>query len=185
MSFFERKNSSTLASCLVLALLNLLISQPPAIAKLGEEFTELQSRIASNFKFKGTETKQNRSYYHYTMVLDKATEQAAPGFDGGLTVTVEKNGVIVGQSMLIRLGDNHEAGKALAALHTLDFAFESLGRPNPRTKQEVQRELQSYTAAVSKALAGTPQNIRYADTPGKITVSKRPDGSIAIAATAG
>jgi hypothetical protein len=178
----NRHISLTLFSCLLLALVDLLLAQPPALARLGEDFTSFEGRIISNFKFKGKETKQNRSYYRYTMLLDKSTEQAAPGFDGGLTVTVE-NGLIVGQSMLIRMGENNEAGKALAALHTLDFAFESLGRPSPKTKQEVQRELQSYTAALSKALAGTPQNIRYADTPGKITVSKRPDGSIAIAAT--
>jgi hypothetical protein len=181
MSSSERKNLITLASGL---LLNLLIIQPPATARLGEEFSVFNSQILSNFKSKGKETKQEKSYYRYTMILDKATEQAAPGFDGGLTVTVE-NGFIVGQSMLIRMGDNREAGKALAALHTLDFAFESLGRPSPKTKQEVQRELQSYTAAVNKALAGSPQNIRYSDAIGKITISKRPDGSLALAATSG
>ena len=183
MTFSSGKNFARKAAIVLLAAGNLGSAQS-AKARLGEEFNIFENRIAMNFKFKGQDSKQNKKYYHYTMALDKTTEQNAPGFDGGLTVTVE-NGLIVGQSMLIRLGSNSEAGKALAALHTLDFAFESLGRPAPKTKQEVQRELQSYTDAVSKALAGTPQNIRYADTTGKITVSKQPDGSLAIAATQG
>jgi hypothetical protein len=167
---------------LILAMLSVFSWQTPASAKLGEDFNIFQNRIVMNFKARGQEPRQGRTDYHFTMMLDQATQKAAPGFEGGLTVTVENN-LITGQSMLIRLGTNREAGKALASLHALDFAFESLGRPSPKTKREVQRELQSYTAAVTKALAGTPQNIRYADTQGKITISKRPDGSIALAAT--
>jgi hypothetical protein len=151
-------------------------------AKLGEPFGVFQARIITNYKFKAHSKKDDRDYYMYSMITDADTDVAAPGFGGGLTITVNR-GLIVGQSMLLRIGDNAQAGRSLAALHTFDFAFESLGRPNPSSQTAIEQELRSYTNAVNKALAGAPQNIRYPGGGGKITIAKRADGALAIAAT--
>ncbi|MDR3615629.1 MAG: hypothetical protein P4L53_18865 [Candidatus Obscuribacterales bacterium] len=151
-------------------------------AKLGEPFGVFQARIITNYKFQAHSKKEDRDYYMYSMITDADTDIAAPGFGGGLTITVS-SGLIVGQSMLLRIGNNAQAGKSLAALHTFDFAFESLGRPTPPSQTAIEQELRSYTNAVSKALAGAPQNIRYPGGGGKITIAKRSDGALAIAAT--
>ncbi len=172
----------SLAVTLILSVVIVLDQLAPASAKLGERFGPFQIRIVPNFKFQGQSNKGKRKYFMYTMILDKATEHAAPGFQGGLTVSVE-DGVIVGQSMLLRLGDNADAGKALAAVHALDFTFESLGRPAPPSRMAAAEELKSYAEAVDNALSGTPQNIRYPGSPGKITLCRQEDGSLAIAAT--
>jgi hypothetical protein len=151
-------------------------------AKLDEPFGVFQARIITNYKFKAHSKKDDRDYYMYSMITDADTDVAAPGFGGGLTITVSR-GLIVGQSMLLSIGRNAQAGKSLAALHTFDFAFESLGRPTPPSQAALEQELRSYTNAVNKALAGAPQNIRYPDGGGKITIARRADGALAIAAT--
>ena len=51
------------------ALAPLLLCQQPATARLGEDFEAFQARIVSNFTFKGQDSKSNRTYYHYTMLL--------------------------------------------------------------------------------------------------------------------
>lgn len=153
-----------------------------AQAKLGEPFGVFQARLITNYKFKAHSKKDDRDYYMYSMITDSDTEVAAPGFGGALTITVS-HGLIVGQSMLLQVGNNAQAGRALAALHTFDFAFESLGRPAPSSQAALEQELRSYTNAVNKALAGAPQNIRYPGGGGKITIAKKTDGTLALAAT--
>ena len=177
------KKARGLFSCILLAtLVNLSLLTPSCLAKLGEPFGVFQARIINNYKFRAHSKKNDRDNYMYAMVTDPDTDNAAPGFEGGLTITVS-GGLIVGQSMILRIGSNPQAGKALAALHTFDFAFESLGRPNPSSEAAIEKEVHSYTNAVNKALTGAPQNIRYPGGGGKITIAKRSDGALAIAAT--
>lgn len=152
-------------------------------AKLGENYARFQATAAKGFKYKGRKDKDNHSYYMFTMQLDDATLTAAPGFSGGLTVTVAA-GKIIGQSMVLRLGENIEAGKVLAAVHVIDFIYEALGRPNPKSKEAVAEELRSYESAIDQCLEDIPQKVKYPDTPGKIIISKTQAGDIAVACTA-
>ncbi len=111
-------------------------------------------------------------------------KEVAPEFGGGLTISVDK-GRISGQSMLLRLGQSKEAAKTIAVRYALDFAFESLGRAVPKNKTEIVDEVNSYTTVINNAMAGDPQNIRYPNINGKITVTMQKDGSLVFAATPG
>lgn len=151
-------------------------------ARLGESFQSFKVKAAKGFKFKTESKKETRTYYMYSMSLDPTTALAAPGFAGGLTVTVV-GGRVIGQSMVMRLGDNYEAGKALATAHALDFAYESLGKPSPKTKESTEKEFLAYTNAIDMVMGGSPQNLRYPGFSGVITLSLAPDQAVIIAAT--
>ncbi len=149
---------------------------------MGESFQAFKVKAAKGFKLKAESRKDTRTYYMYSMSLDATTTQAAPGFAGGLTVTVV-GGRVTGQSMVMRLGDNYQAGKALATAHALDFAYESLGKPSPKTKDATEKEFRAYTQAIDMVMGGSPQNLRYPGFNGVITLSLAPDQSVIIAAT--
>ncbi len=153
-----------------------------AEARLGESFATFKVKAAKGFKFKSETKKDTRTYYIYSMALDATTMQAAPGFAGGLTVTVV-NGHVTGQSMVMRFGDNYQAGKALATAHALDFAYEALGKPSPKTKESTEKEFTQYTSAIDQVMGGSPQNLRYPGFNGVITLSVSPDQGVIIAAT--
>jgi len=159
-----------------------LLQSSTAEARLGEPFATFKVKAAKGFKFKSESKRDNRTYYMYSMSLDAPTMQAAPGFAGGLTVTVV-NGHVTGQSMVMRFGDNYEAGKALAVAHALDFVYESLGKPSPKSKDSTEREFQQYTNAIDLVMAGNPQNLRYPGFNGVITLSLSSDQGVIIAAT--
>lgn len=161
---------------------SLLLPSSTAEARLGEPFATFKVKAAKGFKFKSESKRDTRTYYMYSMSLDAPTMQAAPGFAGGLTVTVV-NGHVTGQSMVMRFGDNYEAGKALAVAHALDFAYESLGKPSPKSKESTEREFQQYTNAIDLVMAGNPQNLRYPGFNGVITLSLSSDQGVIIAAT--
>lgn len=170
-----------LQGLLIAAVMLLNLACRPVEARIGEEFSRFKSKVERGFKLKSTTKKDNRTYYMYVMELDKTTQEAAPGFTGGLTLTVV-GGKITGQSMVLRLGDNFDAGKTLAAAHALDFAYESLGKQNPKSKATTEKELTSYTNALAQVLAGAAQNIRYPGFNVKITMSKYGENGILIAA---
>jgi hypothetical protein len=159
------------------------INIPGAQAKLGENIEKLKQQLKSNFNVKGDSVKDNRHYYMFTMNLTRETLAKAPGFSGGLTVTTLPNGTIIGQSMLMYLGRKQLEGRAAATLHALDFSLESLGRPIPKDANQIRQELEAFGKIIDSALAGQPQNIRYPNTKGKITVSKQPNGGLVLAAT--
>lgn len=148
-------------------------------ARLGENFQAFKVKVLKGFKLKGESKKDIRTYYMYSMALDQTTQQAAPGFAGGLTITVV-GGKITGQSMVMRFGDNYEAGKALATAHALDFAYESLGKPAPKSTE---KEFQAYAQAIDSVMTGNPQNLRYPGFNGVITLSMSADQGVIIAAT--
>lgn len=159
-----------------------MLSGTEAEARLGETYAAFKAKAAKGFTFKSESKKDTRTYYMFSMALDPSTLQAAPGFAGGLTVTVV-NGHVTGQSMVMRLGDNYEAGKTLATAHALDFAYEALGKPGPKNKEATEKEFQSYTSAIDKVLAGNPYNLRYPGFNGVITMSLSADQALIIAAT--
>lgn len=168
---------------LLLAVMLPSLSSGPAAARIGEAYSEFKPKAERGFKLKSETKKDNRTYYMYVMTLDRPTQEAAPGFTGGLTLTVI-GGKITGQSMVLRLGDYQEAGKALAAAHALDFAYESLGKASPKSKVTTEKELAAYTTALDQALDGVAQNIRYPGFNVKITMSKYGQADILIAAVA-
>jgi hypothetical protein len=153
-----------------------------AQARLGESINNFRAKAAASFKFKTETKKEDRSYYMFTMTLDDKTKEGAPGFAGGLTLTVVDN-KIVGQSMILRLGDNYEGGKALATLHCMDFAYESIGKPAPKNKQNSESEYAMYGQAIDQVLAGSSQHVKYPGFNDKITMSRTNDGDLLIAVT--
>jgi hypothetical protein len=173
---------TTILAATAISLSLTLLPSSIAEARLGEPYATFKVKAAKGFKFKSESKKDNRTYYMFSMSLDATTMQAAPGFAGGLTVTVI-NGHVTGQSMVMRLGENYEAGKALAVAHALDFAYESLGKPSPKSKDSTDREFQQYTNAIDMVIGGSPQNLRYPGFNGVITLSLASDQSVIIAAT--
>lgn len=172
----------TILAATAISLSLTLLQSSSAEARLGEPYATFKVKAAKGFKFKSESKKDTRTYYMYSMSLDAPTMQAAPGFAGGLTVTVI-NGHVTGQSMVMRLGENYEAGKTLAVAHALDFAYEALGKPSPKSKESTDREFQQYTNAIDLVIGGSPQNLRYPGFNGVITLSLASDQSVIIAAT--
>jgi hypothetical protein len=121
------------------------------------------------FFLKDQTTKGDVAYLRYSLIGDPQRQKVSPGFGGGVTLTV-KEGVISGESLLIRLGDAPKAGKALATVLSLNVAYEGLGK-DPPTKPAVQeKEIKAYLTAIEAALSGSPQTIRYKGFNAKITV---------------
>jgi len=153
-----------------------------AQARLGEPINSFKNKASASFKFKSETKKEDRCYFMFTMNLDDKTREGAQGFAGGLTLTVV-DGKIVGQSMVLRLGENYEGGKALATLHCMDFAYESIGKPAPKSKQASEAEFSMYAAAIDQVLAGAPQHVKYPGFNDRITMSRTEDGNLLIAVT--
>lgn len=116
------------------------------------------------------------------MILDKQTTQGAPGFSSAITLTVV-DGKIVGQSMIIRIGENVQGGKALATLHAMDFVYEALGKAAPKNKSATESEFSQYQMAIDQVLSGFPQHVKYPHYAAVITMSRTPDGDLLLAAT--
>jgi len=165
------------ASWAAVALL-LLTCDWPAQARLGENIGAYKSAIAPTFKYKSQSKKDARTDYMYTMVVDQKTKEAAPGFAGGLTVS-EVNGRITGQSLVLRIGESYEAGKTLVTSKALEFAYEALGKPTPRSTE---KEFSAYSIAIDQVLAGAAQNLRYPGFSGAINITRFGDGEILITA---
>jgi hypothetical protein len=150
----------------------------PGQARLGETIGAYKSAIAREFKFKSQSKKDARTDYMYSLVVDQKTQEAAPGFAGGLTVSAV-GGRITGQSMVLRIGDSYEAGKTLVASHALKFAYEALGKPTPASTE---KEFNAYSIAIDQVLAGAAQNLRYPGFSGAINITRYGDGMILITA---
>ena len=170
----------------ILALLLLLFGLPATVAeaKLGEDISAYKAKVAKAYTLKSQSNKDGKTYCVFSINMNQQLKDIAPEFGGGLTISVDK-GKIIGQSMVLRLGQSKEAAKAIAVRYALDFAFESLGRPVPKTKAEISDEVNSYTTVINNAMAGDPQNVHYPNVKGKITVTMQKDGSLVFAATPG
>lgn len=158
------------------------LSAYDAQARLGESFATFRTKIARNYKFKSERKNDQKTYYMFSLVTDPNSATSAPGYAGGMTVTV-MNGHITGQSLALRLGENYEAGKSLASTRALDFVYEALGKPMPTNQQAIEKEREAYSSAIDQVLANTPQNLRYPGFNGVITLSQAPEQTVIIAAT--
>jgi hypothetical protein len=158
-----------------------LSSVPPAQARLGESLRSFKSKAEHSYKFVKETKKEDRSYESFIMIVDNKLKESAPGFAVAETLTVV-DGKIVGQSMVIRVGENYEGGKALATLHAMDFAYESIGKPPPN-KQVAEEEFKQLQFAVDQVLVGMPQHIKYPHYKARITLSRSNEGELLVAAT--
>jgi hypothetical protein len=159
-----------------------VLSHPlPADARLGENFVDFRRTVLRNYRFKSESKKDVRTDSMYTLVVDQKSQEAAPGFAAGLTVSVV-NGRITGQSMVLRIGDNYDAGKTLVTSHALDFAYEALGKPSTKNQDGSEKEFNAYSGAIDSVLAGQPQNLRYPGFSGVINIRGYGNGEVLITA---
>jgi hypothetical protein len=85
--------------------------------------------------------------------------------------------------MVLRFGDNYAAGKDMATWHSMDFSYESIGKPGPKTQEAAQAEFDQFSAAIDQVLAGTPQHVKYRGYNQLITMSRTDTGDILVAVT--
>jgi len=164
------------------ALTMFFVPQLEASARLGQSIEGFKGKLTSSFKFKGQTKKQDRTYYMFSLVSTASTQNRAPGFGAGITATVV-DGKVVGQSMVLRLGDNFSGGKELATLHSMDFAYEALGKSPPSSQASLKQELDQYSSAIDQVLGGSAQHVRYPGFTSLITMSRTTDGDVLIAIT--
>jgi hypothetical protein len=153
-----------------------------AEARLGESYHAFKTKLERSYKFTKESKKDDRTYEMFTMIVDDATKAKAPGFGAGLTLTVV-DGKILGQALAIRMGDNMEGGKAVAALHVMDFIYEAIGKPAPKSKDAAETEFQQFQSAIEQVLSGLPQHVQYPGFKARITLSRTADGELLLAAT--
>lgn len=154
----------------------------PAEARLGEPIQAFKNRVAGAYKAKPVTKKEDRSYHMFSLMPSNEVKEKTPGFGVGITATVV-DGKIVGQSMAIRFGDNYDAGKKLGALYTMDFAYESIGKPPPKSKEAVDVEVGQFAMAIEQVLAGNSQHVSYPGFAYRITMSRTKEGDLLIAVT--
>jgi hypothetical protein len=138
-------------------------------AKLGAPVSSFSQRMFRFFFLKDQTTKGDTAYLRYSLIGDPQRQKVSPGFAGGVTLTV-KEGAISGESLVIRLGDNPKAGKALATLLAINVAYEGIGKDPPSQPAVQEKEIKSYLAAIEAALNGAPQTIRYKGFNSKISL---------------
>jgi hypothetical protein len=154
---------------------------PEAQARLGETFASFKAKAQSSYKLVKEQKKDDRTYESFSMIINDKLKESAPGFAVAETLTVVDR-KIVGQSMVIRIGQNYEGGKSLATLHAMDFAYESIGKPIPK-KEVAEQEFKQLQIAVDEVLVGVPQHVKYPHYKAKITLSRSPEGELLLAAT--
>ena len=149
---------------------------------MGQTIDAFMTKSASAYKYKSSTKKADRSYYMFSMITDATVQQQAPNFAAGITITVVDK-KIVGESMALRIGDNYAAGKELATLHVMDFAYESLGKPAPSSESAANAELNQFSIAIDQVMAGTAQHVTYPGYNDRITMSRTSDGQLLVAVT--
>jgi hypothetical protein len=161
----------------ILAFLLALSSCLPSSAKLGQDFADYKTRVASSFVPSG----QQGDVYTFNMNVDPKQAMASPGYAGALTVNVG-NGRILSQTLVLRPGMQPNTGPVLATLHGFAFAYEALGKEVPKNEKALDAEMKAFGGAVGKAFLGQPQNLRYPGYPGLITVSRDGQGNLVVSA---
>lgn len=170
---------ANLSSFSVLILFAVQLCYLPAVqAKLGSSIETFKQRLASTFKLVNQETKNQKTYYHFSLVPDKKVEDSAPGFGAGLTITTE-GGKIAGESLLVRVGSSYDdTGKKLAAILCLNLAYDALDKPIPKEGKDQDAEFNAYLRAVSDALLNKPGRISYPGYSGQLIFSQTNDGNL-------
>lgn len=152
----------------------------PSEARLGERIKTFKLKNKDDYKLFGIVVQDDLKYYSFTLLLDSEKLSNAPGFKGGLTVTVRR-GKIIGQSLAINIGTNPFVGTDIACDKTLVFACETLGREIPSSEKRV-KEKQLIQTAIGLALSGQPQELKFPDTEGKIVFKRSGKGELLVAA---
>ena len=169
-------------SVIVCALVFSLTGMAQAEARMGQSIESFKAKLRSSYRLKETVKKQDRTYYMFIMNISSKIRSQAPGFAVGVTATVV-DGRIVGQSMVLRSGENDETGKQLVTYHVMDFVYEALGKAAPKSEESAKRELDQYRTAVDNALAGNAQRVEYPGYKSMITMSRTKDADVLIAVT--
>lgn len=186
----ERKSTGSALS--LIAVLLLLVSTPRAAdAKIGEPIANFQMRYKSLLKLRasqapgatqahGTSSGKEVRNFQFALLIEDSERQAAPGFGGGVTVTV-KEGKIAGESIAFTLGQDHFVGGQLASSYGLKLANDAIGRTVPGDKIKEDREQEIFSRTSSIALAGSPQVISYPGYENRIILSRSDEGNLLIA----
>jgi len=151
---------------------------------MGQPGASFNAKMSKLFLPKGTTppNADGTSYARYVLVGNQDRQTRSPGFGAGITLTIKAN-KIVGQSMVVRLGQNREVGKMFAVMLSLNVCYEALGKEAPKTQKGTNDEVRAYAAAITGALSGSPQYIRYNGFPMKITMSKTKENDLLVAIT--
>ena len=171
------------AACWIVpcALAAFQLSSNRAAARIGESFQEFKMKMSGSYHCTRETKQEDRAYYRFTLNKDAAMQTRAPGFGIGQTVTVV-DGRIVGQSMICCLGEDYDAGRSLTVTACREFTHETLGKGNPASLESAEQEDNALSDAISNALGGTVQIIRYPGFTTKIIMKSNSEGNLLVAA---
>jgi len=144
--------------------------------------SSFENKMKKLFLLKDRSAKGDITYYRYVLIGDQDRQKHSPGFGAGLTLTTNAN-KIEGESLLIKLGANRNVGSMFSVMLCLNVSYEALGKSPPKSSQSINDEIRAYSSAIERALAGSPQSIRYKDCPVKITLSNTKDSDLLLAIT--
>jgi hypothetical protein len=170
---------------LLCALLSILSSAPPALARVGQPVASFNTKMGRIFLAKGTTPPKDANsdgYARYVLIGNPDRQKRSPGFGAGITLTLKGN-KIVGQSMVVRLGQNRKVGKMFSVMLSLNVCYDALGKEAPKNQKATNDEVRAYATAIDRALSGSPEYIRYNGFPMKITMSKTKDADLLVAIT--
>ena len=153
----------------------------PVLARLGENIYEFKFQQSESYQLKKIVLKDDLKYYFFNLLVHQSELAKAPGFKGGMTVTVE-NGLIVSQSLALSLGSNNSAGMQLAVKEIFQFSCEALGRVAGGEQEKNEKEFELFEKAIGLALKGQPQELKFPDAAGKLVLKKGKNGNLLIAA---
>lgn len=164
---------------IALALFSQIALSAPVLAKLGEPYAAFRNKISRSFRAKGSTTNDTTTHYSFVMVVDANQAQAAPGYGAGMTVTVIDKKV-AGQAIVFRLGDYPDAGKLIAIGHALDFIYEAIGKPVPKSETDVKMQYEIVRVAAEQALGNFAQNIQFPGYTAKVKISRTATGDLLV-----
>lgn len=153
----------------------------PVLARLGQEFYEFKYKQIDSFKLNKIVLKDDLKFCSFSLLLNQEELKKAPGFKGGMTVTVER-GLIVSQSLALNIGKNRVAGTKLASQQAYQFACESLGRSEKSNDLKTNHEKALFARAIELAMRGKPQELKFPHVVGKLVFKKSKSGDLLIAA---
>jgi hypothetical protein len=153
-----------------------------AQAKMLAPISSFENKMKKLFLLKDRSVKGDITYCRYVLIGDPDRQKRSPGFGAGLTLTIKAN-KIQGESLLIKLGANRNVGRMFSVMLCSNVSYEALGKPAPKSSQSVNDEIRAYSSAIERALAGSPQSIRYQGYPVKITMSNTKDSDLLLAIT--
>ncbi|MCA9803700.1 MAG: hypothetical protein KC777_17130 [Cyanobacteria bacterium HKST-UBA02] len=163
----------------LLVLLSMTIYGLPAQARLGEKIKLFSQRHRADLHLKEVTIKQETKYYEYSVLIDPGLLSVAPGFACGLTATV-KHGVIVGESMIVRFGEQPLKANDLAISYGLSFVNDALDRKPSALSEDNERKV--FQKAIFQAMTTLPQELRFVGCKGKVVFSRSADNNLLIAA---